>query len=120
SMEGRMTLCNMAVEAGARVGLVAVDDKTISYVKRRPRAPKGELWAAAEAYWRTLVSDEGARFDQVVEIDASAVKPMVSWGTTPDMVVSVDGSVPDPMNAPDATRRSNMQTALQYMGLQAG
>ncbi|HUH88280.1 MAG TPA: 3-isopropylmalate dehydratase large subunit [Pusillimonas sp.] len=120
SMEGRMTLCNMAIEAGARVGLVAVDDKTISYVKGRPLAPKGELWAAAEAYWRTLVSDEGARFDQVVEIDASAVKPMVSWGTTPDMVVSVDGSVPDPMNAPDATRRSNMQTALQYMGLQAG
>ncbi len=120
SMEGRMTLCNMAIEGGARVGMVAVDDKTIDYVKGRPLAPKGEQWDAAEAYWRTLVSDEGAVFDQVVEIDAAGLRPMVTWGTTPDMVVPVDGRVPDPAQETDATRRGNMQTALAYMGLEAG
>jgi len=120
SMEGRMTLCNMAIEAGARVGLVAVDDKTIDYVKGRPMAPVGEQWTAAEAYWRTLVSDEGAQFAQVIEISASDVLPMVSWGTTPDMVVTVDDRVPDPQKESDPVRRANMQTALAYMGLEPG
>jgi len=120
SMEGRMTLCNMAIEAGARVGLVAVDDKTIAYVKGRPLAPKGEQWKAAEAYWRTLASDEGAVFDRVVGIDAAGLRPMVTWGTTPEMVVPVDGRVPDPMHEADPVRRGNMQTALEYMGLKGG
>ncbi|TFL14606.1 3-isopropylmalate dehydratase large subunit [Pusillimonas caeni] len=120
SMEGRMTLCNMAIEAGARVGLVAVDDKTIAYVKDRPLAPKGEQWEAAEAYWRTLVSDEGAAFERVVDIDASRLRPMVTWGTTPEMVAPVDGRVPDPEQEADPVRCGNMKTALAYMGLAAG
>ncbi|MCI2811251.1 3-isopropylmalate dehydratase large subunit [Eoetvoesiella caeni] len=120
SMEGRMTLCNMAIEGGARVGLVAVDDKTIAYVKGRPLAPKGEQWDAAEAYWRTLVSDEGARYDRVVDIDAASLRPMVTWGTTPEMVVPVDGQVPDPDKESDPVRRRNMKAALAYMGLAAG
>lgn len=117
SMEGRMTLCNMAIEAGARVGLVAVDDKTIAYVEGRPCAPTGEQWDAAQAYWRTLVSDEGAHFERVVEIDASTLQPMVSWGTTPEMVVPVGGRVPDPAKEPDPVRRESMEVALAYMGL---
>ena len=120
SMEGRMTLCNMAIEAGARVGLVAVDDKTIDYVKGRPYSPAAAHWERAVAYWRTLVSDEGARFDQVIEVDATKLRPMVTWGTSPDMVAAVDGRVPDPAAEPDATRRAGMEQALAYMGLEPG
>ncbi|MCE5180881.1 MAG: 3-isopropylmalate dehydratase large subunit [Betaproteobacteria bacterium] len=119
SMEGRMTLCNMAIEAGARAGMVAVDDTTINYVKGRPFAPKGDLWDKAVANWRTLVSDEGAHFDAVVELDAAAIKPSVTWGTSPEMVVTVDDKVPDPAQEPDPVKRSGMERALAYMGLQA-
>lgn len=119
SMEGRMTLCNMAIEAGARAGMVAVDDTTIEYLKGRPYAPQGALWDQAVAYWRTLQSDVGAQFDRVITLDASAIRPQVTWGTSPEMVVSVDDRVPDPANAPDAVKRGDWERALQYMGLQA-
>ena len=119
SMEGRMTLCNMAIEAGARAGMVAVDDTTINYIKGRPFAPKGELWDKAVANWRTLVSDEGAHFDAVVELDAATIKPSVTWGTSPEMVVTVDDKVPDPAQESDPVKRSGMERALAYMGLQA-
>ncbi len=118
SMEGRMTVCNMAIEAGARAGMVAVDDKTIDYLRGRPFAPKGELWDRAVAYWRTLVSDPDARFDAVVELDGSTIQPHVTWGTSPEMVVSVDGRVPDPAQEKDPVKRAGMERALQYMGLQ--
>ncbi len=117
SMEGRMTLCNMAIEAGARSGMVAVDDTTIEYIKDRPFAPTGEQWERAVAYWRTLRSDEGARFDRVVELDAAQIKPQVTWGTSPEMVTSVDGMIPDPAQETDPVRREGMERALQYMGL---
>ena len=120
SMEGRMTLCNMAIEAGARVGLVAVDDKTIAYLQGRPYAPSGAAWDAAVAYWRTLASDEGARFDHALHVDATTLRPMVTWGTSPEMVVPVDGRVPDPAYEADPVRRAGLQRALQYMGLQPG
>jgi 3-isopropylmalate/(R)-2-methylmalate dehydratase large subunit len=120
SMEGRMTLCNMAIEGGARVGLIGVDDVTIEYVKGRPFAPGEAHWDAAVAYWRTLVSDEGARFDKTVEIDATQLRPMVTWGTSPEMVVPVDGSVPDPAAEADPVRRAGMTRALAYMGLEPG
>lgn len=120
SMEGRMTLCNMAIEAGARVGLVAVDDKTIDYVKGRMLAPAGDEWEQAVAWWRTLHSDEGAHFDAVVELDAAQLAPQVTWGTSPEMVTAIGATVPDPAAEPDATRRAAMQRALDYMGLQAG
>ncbi|HLP97138.1 MAG TPA: 3-isopropylmalate dehydratase large subunit [Sideroxyarcus sp.] len=119
SMEGRMTLCNMAIEAGARAGLVAADDTTIDYVKGRPFAPQGENWAKAVTYWRTLHSDAGAKFDATVELDAAQIKPQVTWGTSPEMVVAVDGRVPDPATAPDAVKRGDWERALAYMGLQA-
>ena len=119
SMEGRMTVCNMAIEAGARVGLVACDEKTIAYVKDRPYSPKGEQWDQAVAAWRDLVSDADAHFDTVVELDASEIKPQVSWGTSPEMVVAVDALVPDPEQQDDAVKRSGYQRALQYMGLEA-
>ncbi len=119
SMEGRMTLCNMAIEAGARAGMVAVDDTTINYIKGRPFAPKGDLWDKAVANWRTLVSDQGAQFDAVVELDASAIKPCVTWGTSPEMVVTVDDKVPDPAQESDPVKRSGMERALAYMGLEA-
>ncbi len=119
SMEGRMTLCNMAIEAGARAGMVAADDTTIEYLKGRPYAPQGALWDQAVAYWRTLQSDEGAQFDQVITLDAPAIRPQVTWGTSPEMVVSVDDRVPDPANAPDVVKRGDWERALQYMGLQA-
>src|SRR5262249_1468622 len=96
SIEGRMTVCNMAIEAGARSGMVAVDDKTLEFVRGRPLAPSGPDWDTAAAYWKGLHSDEGARFDRVVEIDARTVKPVVSWGTSPEMVTTIDGTVPDP------------------------
>jgi 3-isopropylmalate/(R)-2-methylmalate dehydratase large subunit len=117
SMEGRMTVCNMAIEAGARAGMVAVDDTTIEYVKGRPFAPKGPAWDAAVAYWRTLKSDPDAKFDREVRIDGREIKPHVTWGTSPEMVVTVDDVVPDPDREKDATRREGMERALQYMGL---
>ncbi len=118
SIEGRMTVCNMAIEAGARAGLVAVDDKTIDYVKGRPFAPKGLEFEQAAAHWRTLHSDPGAFFDTVVEIDASTLKPQVTWGTSPEMVLAIDDRVPDPDKEKDANKRSAIERALSYMGLQ--
>ena len=117
SMEGRMTLCNMAIEAGARAGMVAVDDTTIEYLRGRPFAPAGETWDKAVACWRTLKSDERARFDLMVKFDAREIKPQVTWGTSPEMVVSVDGRVPDPDKEKDETKREGMERALTYMGL---
>jgi 3-isopropylmalate/(R)-2-methylmalate dehydratase large subunit len=117
SMEGRMTLCNMAIEAGARAGMVGVDQRTLDYLRGRTFSPKGELWDRAEAYWRTLVSDEGARFDMTHTFDAAAVRPQVTWGTSPEMVVSIEDRVPDPDRERDATRREGMARALDYMGL---
>jgi 3-isopropylmalate/(R)-2-methylmalate dehydratase large subunit len=118
SMEGRMTVCNMAIEAGARAGLVAVDEKTIEYVRGRPFAPTGAVFDRAAAYWRTLKSDDGATFDRIVEIDASQLLPQVTWGTSPEMVVSIDERVPDPEREKDATKRDAIERALQYMGLE--
>ena len=118
SMEGRMTVCNMAIEAGARAGLIAVDQTTLDYVRGRPLAPSPDQWERAAAAWHTLVSDEGARFDTVVTMDASTVTPQVTWGTSPEMVVSIDGRVPDPEREKDPTRREGMERALQYMGLE--
>lgn len=117
SVEGRMTLCNMSIEAGARSGMVAVDDKTIEYFKGRPFAPSGALWDAAVTYWKTLHSDEGAHFDRVVEIDARQIVPQVTWGTSPEMVLPVTGRVPDPDREKDDIKRSSMERALEYMGL---
>src|SRR2546421_835027 len=118
SMEGRMTVCNMAIEAGARAGMVAVDDTTIGYLRGRPFAPQGEVFEKAAAYWRTLVSDPGARFDRVVDIDSTQLKPQVTWGTSPEMVVSIEDRVPDPEREKDPGKREAMERALQYMGLQ--
>ncbi len=118
SMEGRMTLCNMAIEAGARAGMVAVDDTTINYIKGRPYAPKAEQWDAAVAHWRTLHSDEGARFDQVVRLQAEDIKPQVTWGTSPEMVVAVDGRVPSLDLAKNAVQKADWERAYAYMGLQ--
>ncbi|MCG8325857.1 MAG: 3-isopropylmalate dehydratase large subunit [Thiotrichales bacterium] len=120
SMEGRMTVCNMAIEAGARAGLIAVDEKTIDYVRDRPYSPQGEDWERAVTWWRTLHSDPDAHFDTGVEIDGATIKPHVTWGTSPEMVVSVDDCVPDPEQEQDETRREGMQRALQYMDLTAG
>ncbi|MCC2596857.1 3-isopropylmalate dehydratase large subunit [Pusillimonas sp. MFBS29] len=117
SVEGRMTVCNMAIEAGARSGMVAVDQKTIDYFRGRPYAPTGALWDQAVQYWRTLHSDEGAVFDRVVDIDARDIVPQVSWGTSPEMVLPVDARVPDPDKEKDDVRRSGMERALEYMGL---
>jgi len=118
SMEGRMTVCNMAIEAGARAGLVAVDDKTVEYVRGRPFAPSGPEFDIAAAYWRTLHSDDGAAFDRVVEVDASQLAPQVTWGTSPEMVVSVADRVPDPEREKDPGRRGAIERALTYMGLE--
>ncbi len=120
SMEGRMTLCNMTIEAGARAGLVAVDQKTIDYARGRTYAPKGEMFERATAHWCTLVSDENARFDRVVRLDAAAIKPQVTWGTSPEMVLPVDGRVPDPDQESDAVKADGISRALEYMGLEAG
>lgn len=119
SMEGRMTLCNMAIEAGARAGMVAVDEKTIAYVQGRPAAPTGAMWDQAVAWWRTLVSDDDAVFDREVVLNAADIAPQVTWGTSPEMVVAVTGNVPDPVNAPDAVKHSDWERALAYMGLNA-
>ena len=130
SMEGRMTVCNMAIEAGARAGIVAVDDKTIEYVKGRPFAPGtdaatgkfvgGPEWDQAVAHWRTLHSDEGAHFDAVVELNAAEIQPQVTWGTSPEMVLGVSGNVPDPDKEKDASKRGAIERALEYMGLEPG
>ena len=117
SMEGRMTVCNMAIEAGARVGMVAVDVTTIDYVKGRPFSPEGEAWDAAVAHWRTLHSDPSAEFDKVVELEGADIQPQVSWGTSPEMVASVAGQVPDPGKETDLIKREGLERALQYMGL---
>ncbi|WP_047538283.1 3-isopropylmalate dehydratase large subunit [Methylotenera versatilis] len=117
SMEGRMTLCNMAIEAGARAGMVAVDDTTINYVKGRPFSPKAEQWDAAVAYWKTLHSDEGAKFDTVVTLKAEDIQPQVTWGTSPEMVVGVDGKVPRLDMAKNEVQRSDWERAYTYMGL---
>lgn len=119
SMEGRMTLCNMAIEAGARAGMIGVDETTIDYIKGRPFAPRGELWDMAVAYWRTLQSDADAVFDQTVVLDAEQIKPQVTWGTSPEMVTTIDGVVPDPALISDEVKRHDMQQALNYMGLRA-
>ncbi|HTD04900.1 3-isopropylmalate dehydratase large subunit [Undibacterium sp.] len=117
SMEGRMTVCNMAIEAGARAGMVAVDQTTIDYVKGRPFSPAGPHWDRAVEYWRTLHTDAGAKFDMVVTLDATEITPQVTWGTSPEMVVSIDGRVPDPDKEKDAVKRDAMEKALVYMAL---
>jgi 3-isopropylmalate/(R)-2-methylmalate dehydratase large subunit len=118
SMEGRMTLCNMAIEAGARLGFIAVDDVTINYVKGRLFSPSAEHWDRAVAYWRTLHSDEGAPFDRVLDLSAAEIQPQVTWGTSPEMVVAISAKVPDPAQELDPVKREGMERALQYMGLQ--
>ena len=117
SMEGRMTMCNMSIEAGARAGMVAVDDTTIAYLRGRPMAPQGAEWDRAVALWRGLVSDDDARFDAEVLLDAATIKPQVTWGTSPEMVTTIDGRVPDPDREKDAGRREGYERALEYMGL---
>jgi 3-isopropylmalate/(R)-2-methylmalate dehydratase large subunit len=120
SMEGRMTVCNMTIEGGARAGLIAPDEKTFAYVQDRPRAPKGKALEMAMEYWKTLHTDEGAHFDKEVRLDAAALPPIVSWGSSPEDVVSVTGVVPDPAAIADANRRTSKQRALEYMGLVPG
>lgn len=120
SMEGRMTLCNMSIEAGARMGMVAVDDITLDYVKGRTYAPKGELWDKAEAYWRTLHTDSDAIFDREVVLDAAAIKPQVTWGTSPEMVLPVDACVPTIESQSDEVSKASVKRALEYMGLSGG
>jgi 3-isopropylmalate/(R)-2-methylmalate dehydratase large subunit len=120
SMEGRMTICNMAIEGGARAGMIGVDDVTIDYLAGRPYVPMGELWDAAVAAWVDLRSDEGAQFDQSISLDGSRLMPQVTWGTSPEMVAPVDGVIPDPEAEPDPVRRESMRKALAYMGLQPG
>ncbi len=117
SMEGRMTICNMAIEAGARVGMIAVDETTIQYVKDRPFSPKGEMWEQAVQYWNTLHSDENAVFDKTITLDISDLKPQVSWGTSPEMVIAIDEFIPDPSEEADAVKRTGMEKALTYMSL---
>ncbi|MDR2450815.1 MAG: 3-isopropylmalate dehydratase large subunit [Candidatus Accumulibacter sp.] len=119
SMEGRMTLCNMAIEGGTRTGLVAVDDTTLAYLEGLPFAPKGKLWDQAAAYWKTLYSDAGAAFDKVVEIDAGEIEPQMTWGTSPEQVAPIGGKVPNPAREADPLRRAGIERALRYMGLAA-
>ncbi|MCP3852468.1 MAG: 3-isopropylmalate dehydratase large subunit [Gammaproteobacteria bacterium] len=120
SMEGRMTLSNMAIEAGARAGMVAVDETTINYVEGRPYAPKGEQWSVAVDYWKTFFSDEQATFDKTVTLKAEDIKPQVTWGTSPEMTMAIDGTIPDPANESDPVKKEGMKAALNYMGLSAG
>jgi 3-isopropylmalate/(R)-2-methylmalate dehydratase large subunit len=120
SMEGRMTVCNMSIEGGARAGLIAPDETTFDYVKDKPRAPKGAAWDQALAYWKTLHSDEGAHFDRVVKLDGANLPPIVTWGSSPEDVASVTGIVPDPDTIQDENKRASKKRALEYMGLAAG
>ncbi len=120
TMEGRMTLCNMSIEGGARAGMVAPDEKAFAYLKGRPKAPQGAAWDAAVRYWETLQTDEGAYFDRVVRLDAGNLPPIVSWGTSPEDVISVTGAVPDPELIQDEVKRASKKRALEYMGLTAG
>ena len=120
SMEGRMTVCNMSIEAGARAGMIAPDETTFDYIRSRPRAPKGEMLEKAIAYWKTLKSDEGAHYDTVVTLDASELVPSVTWGSSPEDVVPVTGVVPNPEDIADETKRASKMRALEYMGLKAG
>ncbi|MAA99299.1 MAG: 3-isopropylmalate dehydratase large subunit [Stappia sp.] len=120
SMEGRMTVCNMSIEGGARAGLIAPDEKTFEYIKGRPKAPTGAAWDQAVAYWKTLFTDEGAHFDKEIRLDAANLPPIVTWGSSPEDVVSVTGTVPDPDEIADENRRSSKRRALEYMGLTAG
>ncbi len=120
SMEGRMTVCNMSIEGGARAGMIAPDEKAFAYLQGRPKAPKGAAWDAARRYWDTLVTDDGAHFDRVVTLDANNLPPIVSWGTSPEDVISITGVVPDPTLIADETKRASKQRALDYMGLKAG
>ncbi|GAB5509994.1 MAG: 3-isopropylmalate dehydratase large subunit [Hyphomicrobiales bacterium] len=120
SMEGRMTLCNMAIEGGARAGLIAPDEKTYAYIEGRPRAPKGEAFEKAVSYWKTLPTDDGAHFDREVVLDAANLPPIVTWGTSPEDVVSIDGVVPNPADITDPNARASKERALAYMGLKAG
>ena len=120
SMEGRMTICNMSIEGGARAGLVAPDATTYAYVEGRPKAPRGEAFARAKAYWESLVTDAGAHFDREVRLDAANLPPIVSWGTSPEDVVSISGAVPDPSRIADENKRQSKEKALSYMGLTPG
>jgi len=120
SMEGRMTVCNMSIEGGARAGLIAPDETTFAYIKDKPRAPRGEAWDKAMAYWKTLRTDEGAHFDKVVTLDAANLPPIVSWGSSPEDVVSIEGVVPDPDRIEDENKRTSKWRALDYMGLKPG
>jgi 3-isopropylmalate/(R)-2-methylmalate dehydratase large subunit len=120
SMEGRMTVCNMSIEGGARAGMVAPDEKTFAYLEGRPKSPKGDAWAQAMKYWETLRSDEGAHFDREIMLDAGSLPPVVTWGTSPEDVVSIDGVVPDPEKVADEGKRESMKRALAYMGLAPG
>jgi 3-isopropylmalate/(R)-2-methylmalate dehydratase large subunit len=120
SMEGRMTVCNMTIEAGARAGLIAPDETTFAYIKGRPMAPKGAAWEQAVAYWKTLPSDPGAAYDKEVVIDVAAIVPQVTWGTSPEDVLPITGSVPNPVEIADEQRRQAMERSLAYMGLTAG
>jgi 3-isopropylmalate/(R)-2-methylmalate dehydratase large subunit len=120
SMEGRMTVCNMSIEAGARAGLIAPDETTFAYLKDKPRAPKGEAWEKAVAHWRTLPSDEGAQYDKIVKLNAAEIAPNITWGTSPEDVVPITGVVPDPAAANDEVKKKSMLRALDYMGLAPG
>jgi 3-isopropylmalate/(R)-2-methylmalate dehydratase large subunit len=120
SMEGRMTVCNMSIEGGARAGMIAPDEKTYAFIKGRPKAPKGAAWDMAMKYWETLKTDEGAHFDRVVKLDAAKLPPIVSWGTSPEDVVSIAGVIPDPAKVTDENKRASMVRALDYMGLIPG
>ena len=120
SLEGRMTVCNMAIEAGARAGLIAVDERTLDYIKGRPFAPSAALWEAAAETWRGLVSDDDAVFDLVVELQGDEIEPQVTWGTSPEMVAPISGQIPIPEQETDVIRRGNMEQALNYMGLKGG
>ena len=120
SMEGRMTVCNMAIEAGARAGMIAPDETTFEYLKGRPYAPKGAAWDAAVSYWKTLPSDQGAKYDKEVVLDAAEIIPYVTWGTSPEDALPITESVPDPSAIADEDRRNALQRSIEYMGLQAG
>ncbi|MFL5177350.1 MAG: aconitase family protein, partial [Microvirga sp.] len=120
SMEGRLTLCNMSIEAGGRAGMVAPDDTTFAYLSGKPFAPKGEMWDRAMAFWKTVPSDQGAAFDREVTLNAAEIAPMVTWGTSPEDALSINGRVPDPASAPDAGKQENMKRALEYMDLKPG